>query len=74
MTELHKTMTEQNIAKILWCAAIAQYLVNSGGWTFAQGYELAETLHYDYVEICTDGEEFPDPIEALLEEMTYWGE
>lgn len=73
MTDLHKALNAKDIAKIKWCATIAMYLQKSD-WTFEQGYELAETLHYDYVEMLDDGEEFPDPIEALLEEMTYWGD
>lgn len=70
MRGLHKKMTAEDVKKMQWCAKIAFYL-EQYGWTFHEGYELGENLHYYYAE-CGDLE--CDPIETLKEEMTYWGD
>lgn len=70
MQELHKKMTTEDLSRIMWCAKLALHLEGQG-WTFLQGWEYAEVLHFDYVEL---GDWDVDPIEALEEDMTYWGD
>ena len=72
MSDLHKAMTESDVKKIQWCAAIALRLSEHFDWEFHEAYEYAEVLHFDYVEIPDDYE--ADPLEVLQEDMTYWGD
>lgn len=70
MSDLHKAITDKDIEKIQWCATIALYLKDKG-WEFHEAYDLAEVLHYEYVELTGDE---CYPITTLEEEMTYWGD
>lgn len=71
MSELHMQATELDIDKFVWCAKIALHL-EKYDWLFHEAYELAETLHYDYIEL--NGDYDSNPIEVLKEEMTYWAD
>lgn len=71
MSTLNKMITVKDVNKFQWCAKVAMHL-EQYDWRFEEAYELAENLHYSYVE---DPEEWEaDPIETLKEEMTYWGD
>lgn len=65
MTDLHKAMTREDVERIMWIAK-AFNTYHSKGVDSVTAYECAEALYEERSEY--------DPVEAVLEDLTYWSE
>lgn len=65
MKTLHKTITKEDIERIMWIAK-AFNTYHSKGVDTVTAYGFAEALYEERSEY--------DPVEAVLEDLTYWSE